>query len=345
VPEPVPPWYNVVPSAPAKANYFYVAESEEGENEAEAKDKAWVKAKEHAKEYGAVDVGTPDRAIKCVAVLEITQNKSKVYVLVKAQNNDTWGKSGGVHEVPDKKVERLCKDSKFEAEKKRYNADIARRDSIFQAEKKNLLMIEAVMTDVNREISGAKDLFTAGRNKDALEIAVQSKKRLESPPLPYYGDLQLDAVKRERIGSNLSRLRREIDSLIIIWKAPTSVFVDGREAADGVKTAGVAEKLKTRLIQNGHDVVNNRASATYHLNFETTACNVARSPYIDMVTCQICAKAQVTNLTTGRSEGGVDFTSKKEVGDDQNAACGKAAESVADELWNRLKSDVSVFSK
>lgn len=363
-PEPVPAWYKDRPSPPAKTNYFYMAESGTGRNEAEAKENAWQEALKNAQRSGAVTVGIPERAVRCEEVLRITRDEYKIYVLFKIQRNDN--KRSDVHD-PDKDVN--CRNSKFDAELKRYNAAVDRRTEEYakiqrEIEEKNaknqreidaknakrqeeaakLQLIEAGLADVRRDIGRARELSAAGRKKDALDLVTQCEKRLES--LPYYGELQIDAATRDSAGNEISRLRGEISAAKFEMRTRMSFFIDGREALDGARAAGVAIKLKNMFSKKGYEVANDRASAAYHITFEASACNIAVNPYIDMVTCQVCVTAQVTNLTTGGSEGGVDFAvpNKAAVGDDKAAACGKAAEGVADELLNRLVKDVSVFS-
>jgi len=354
-PEPVPAWYKNCPSAPATANYFYMAESGTGVNAEDAKEKAWQTALQNAERSGAVKVGTPERAVRCSEVLNVRQGEYKVYALFKIQKDD---KKSDVH-APDKDVE--CKNSKFESELKKYNADMPRRDKEFKdeakkldsikqakdslerAEKVKLNKIETGLADARRDMARAKELEAAGRKKDALDLVAQCERRLE--PLPYYGDLKLDSATRNRIGDEISRLRGEIIDLKAKMKAQMSFFINGRETVSA-RAANTASELKSRLSKEKYDVVNDRASASYHLNFETSACNVATNPYIDMMTCKVCVTAQVTNLTTGISEGSVDFTydNKKGVGDDKETACKKAADGLAEELWNRLRRDIGIFS-
>ncbi len=355
-PEPKPPsWFTKTPApASAQANYFYMSEIGEGASITEATEKAWQTALKNARARGAVEVGTPERQDRCKEILNVTRDSYKIYVLFKVQRYDRES------DVFNKENDVECKDRRFLSELDKYNADIARRQKEFDDDKARrqrdvdardakkreedakLQKIEVGIAEVSRDVDRAKGLANAGRKKDAQDLVTQSERRLET--LPYYGDLPLDAAARDRIGGAISRLREEISAVKFILKEKMSFFVDGLETLEGARSANVAAKLKNQLSKKGYEVMRDRGSASYYLNFEANACKVGVNAYIDMVTCEVCAKAQLINLTTGRNEGSVDFTSKSEVGDTKEAACGKAADNVADGLWNKLLRDVGVFS-
>jgi hypothetical protein len=374
---PVPAWRSQTPTPRGDVNYFYVAVTGRGETPALADDDARRQALNSATFSGAVDVGTVERRTDvCYSgALQVTQHEYIVYSLYTVQRNDG---SSDVHNSNNDKIK--CRDPKFEKALKLYShpyalaqrereleernakiqKDIDARDArvrreldaknaIIQEREAKLQRIEAGLADTRRDIDLAMGLLANRREKDAQVLIEQCEKRLES--FPDYVELRLERAKSDSIGSAVSGLRGEISALKFEMKPRMSFFIDdGKWDFGGAKPPNVAARLKGLFSKKGYEVVENRADAAFYVSFDVSVCKVVDKQHIDAVTCQVCVSAKITTAAAagaGRIKVSDDFTipDKPLVARDMESACGKAAEGVAEEIWNRLMKDASVFSK
>jgi hypothetical protein len=371
-PVPEPAWLNSVPTPRGNVNYIYVAARGTGDTPAKADENAIERILEKAKSLNTVQVGLPDRLERCRKSVEVTRNEYVVFLLYAVQKDDNRDRD--MQKSKDDKIN--CDDPKFEKALKLYShpyalaqreqeleernakiqKDIDARDArvrreldaknaIIQEREAKLQRIEAGLADTRRVLDQAKGLLANRREKDAQGLIEQCEIRLKS--LPDYVELRLDAAKSDSIGSAVSKLRGEISALKFEMKPRMSFFIDdGKWDLGGAKPPNVAARLKGLFSKKGYEVVENRAAAAFYVSFDVSACKVVDNQHINMVTCQVCVSAKITTAA-GRIKVSDDFTipDKPAVARDRESACEKAAEGVAEEIWNRLMKDASVFSK
>jgi hypothetical protein len=241
-PEPVPEWFSKRPKAPDNSNYFYIAEVGTGADVNEAKENAWQTVLINAERSGAFTAGIPEREVECHAVLNVTYSLYKVYVLFRVQRD--YGPSD-VH-TQGKDVD--CIDSKFEAEKMRYHADIERRDREFRKRERDKENKEAgTKAKVAVFVTGDRKPDCCRYNffdelKGRLEIALKESGK--------YG-----VVLRSKETDSLAELERK-------YKRPGGNVIPDEEAGEGLERFGVGKLCIARLSHRGGSAWNVNMSLT-----------------------------------------------------------------------------------
>jgi hypothetical protein len=190
----------------------------------------------------------------------------------------------------------------------------------------------------------AKQMVLLGRKGEANKKFADSGRNLDE--LGQYLNL-LNVVDigssstAKRLFARETELRRQISAAQAEAQESISFYIESAETIDNANVDIVTSKIKSAISKNGYRTADRPKDAAYRFWIEVMSCNVAVSG--NRTFCYACVKAEVTNIKTGKSEGHVNFTGPKTGWMDRETACIKAFENAADELWDKIKTDIKIF--
>jgi len=192
----------------------------------------------------------------------------------------------------------------------------------------------------------ARQLTGLGKRSDALKKSSEGTDNLDEcvQYLRLLSAVDYGDGESKRLLARETALRQEITAAIAEMeqaKEAKVFYVGGTETLGGARSDILISKLKSVIAKNGYTVDDDHRNADYNLLVEAKECD--KKSDRDFTYCYACVRVNAVNLKTGKTEGRIDFKGAKAGLMDGDAACRKAFENAADEVWVKIKEDISVF--
>jgi len=192
-------------------------------------------------------------------------------------------------------------------------------------------------------VNEARQLSELDRKADALKKSAEGRNNLNecAQYLKLLSVIDHESGDSKRLLARETALRKEIAATVAELEEAKSFYVDGTETMNGAAADVVISKLKSIITANGYRLADDSNSAGYNLRVEVNECD--KRAVNNFTFCYACVRVDAVNLKTGKNEGRVDFKGSKTSLRDGEAACRKAFEKAADEVWVKMKEDMAVF--
>jgi len=195
-------------------------------------------------------------------------------------------------------------------------------------------------------VNEARQLTGLGKRNDALRKSAEGTDNLDEcvQYLRLLSAVDYGGGESKRLLARETAMRQEITAATAEMekaKEAKVFYVGGTETLGGARSDILISKLKSVIAKNGYSVDDDHRNADYNLLVEAKECD--KKSDRDFTYCYACVRVNAINLKTGKTEGRIDFKGAKAGVTDGDAACRKAFENAADEVWAKIKEDIAVF--